>query len=32
VSPDRLGTFKGSLDGTELAGLDRALMLELGLL
>ncbi len=32
VSPDRLGAFKGSLDGTELADLDRALMLKLGLL
>lgn len=32
VSPERLGDFKGSLDGAELAELDRALMLKLGLL
>lgn len=32
VSLDRLGAFKGSLEGTELADLDRALMLKLGLI
>ncbi|MFE3441633.1 type II toxin-antitoxin system PemK/MazF family toxin [Nocardia sp. NPDC059180] len=32
VSPDRLGQFKGSLEGSELSDLDRALMLKLGLL
>ncbi|WP_216917982.1 type II toxin-antitoxin system PemK/MazF family toxin [Nocardia noduli] len=32
VSPERLGDFKGSLDGSEIAALDRALMLKLGLL
>lgn len=31
VSPDRFSAFKGSLDGTELAELDQALMLKLGL-
>ncbi|WP_159851313.1 type II toxin-antitoxin system PemK/MazF family toxin [Nocardia sp. CY41] len=31
VSPERLGAFKGRLDGTELAEVDRALMLKLGL-
>ncbi|MGF6886454.1 mRNA interferase MazF [Nocardia sp. GAS34] len=31
VSPERLGDFKGSLDGREIAALDRALMLKLGL-
>lgn len=31
VAPERLGDFKGSLDGKELAELDRALMLKLGL-
>ncbi len=32
VTPERLGDFKGSLEGNELAALDRALMLKLGLL
>ncbi|WP_067833551.1 type II toxin-antitoxin system PemK/MazF family toxin [Nocardia lijiangensis] len=32
VAPERLGDFKGSLDGDELAELDRGLMLKLGLL
>ncbi|MBF6522364.1 type II toxin-antitoxin system PemK/MazF family toxin [Nocardia farcinica] len=32
VAPERLGEFKGSLDGEELAELDRGLMLKLGLL
>lgn len=31
VAPERLGDFRGSLDGDELAELDRALMLKLGL-
>ncbi|MFD6271913.1 type II toxin-antitoxin system PemK/MazF family toxin [Nocardia asteroides] len=31
IAPERLGEFKGSLGGTELADLDRALMLKLGL-
>ncbi|MFD6416600.1 type II toxin-antitoxin system PemK/MazF family toxin [Streptomyces sp. NPDC060194] len=31
VAPSRLGDFKGALDGDELADLDRALMLKLGL-
>ncbi|MEV3962727.1 type II toxin-antitoxin system PemK/MazF family toxin [Nocardia sp. NPDC050193] len=31
VVPERLGDFRGSLDGNELAELDRALMLKLGL-
>lgn len=32
VSPDRLGEFKGALEGSELAELDRALLLKLGLI
>ncbi|RJO69474.1 type II toxin-antitoxin system PemK/MazF family toxin [Nocardia panacis] len=32
VDPSRFGDFKGSLDGDELADLDQALMLKLGLL
>jgi mRNA interferase MazF len=32
MSPNRLGDFKGHLDGDEIAELDRALMLKLGLL
>ncbi|MBV9023251.1 MAG: type II toxin-antitoxin system PemK/MazF family toxin [Streptomycetaceae bacterium] len=32
VAPSRLGDFKGALDGDELAELDRALMLKLGLI
>ena len=32
VAPTRLGDFKGDLDGDELAELDRALMLRLGLI
>ncbi len=32
IAPERLGEFKGSLDGAELRDLDRALMLKLGLL
>lgn len=32
VSSERLGEFKGSLEGPELAELDRALMLKLGLI
>jgi mRNA interferase MazF len=31
ISPDRLGDFAGSLESEELADLDRALMLKLGL-
>jgi mRNA interferase MazF len=31
VAPERLGDFKGVLDADELAALDRALMLKLGL-
>ena len=31
VSPDRLGQVKGSLDADELTGLDRALLIKLGL-
>ncbi|WP_007023866.1 type II toxin-antitoxin system PemK/MazF family toxin [Saccharomonospora iraqiensis] len=32
VSPDRLGEFAGTLDNGELAELDRALLLKLGLI
>ncbi|MBF6425169.1 type II toxin-antitoxin system PemK/MazF family toxin [Nocardia cyriacigeorgica] len=32
VAPERLGQCKGSLGGSELSELDRALMLKLGLL
>jgi mRNA interferase MazF len=32
VSPERLGEFAGSLDGSELADLDRALLLKFGLI
>lgn len=32
VAPARLGDVKGALDGDELTGLDRALMLKLGLI
>lgn len=32
VSPDRLGEFAGTPDGTELAELDRAVLLKLGLI
>lgn len=31
VSPERLGQFKGALDGSELTELDRALLLKFGL-
>ncbi|WP_416563604.1 type II toxin-antitoxin system PemK/MazF family toxin [Nocardia testacea] len=31
VAPERLGDFRGSLEGDELTELDRALMLKLGL-
>lgn len=31
VDPSRLGEFRGALDGDELADLDRALLLKLGL-
>lgn len=30
VAPERLGEFQGSLDGSELAELDRALLLKFG--
>ncbi|SFS69647.1 type II toxin-antitoxin system PemK/MazF family toxin [Saccharopolyspora flava] len=32
VSPDRLGSFEGSLGSAELADLDRALLLRFGLI
>lgn len=32
VAPERLGQFVGSLDGAELAELDRALLLKFGLI
>lgn len=32
VDPARLGEFRGSLEGPELADLDRALLLKLGLI
>ncbi len=32
VAPERLGDFKGALEGGELAELDRALLLKFGLL
>lgn len=32
VAPGRLGEFQGSLDGPELAELDRALLLKFGLI
>ncbi|MPZ00168.1 MAG: type II toxin-antitoxin system PemK/MazF family toxin [Actinophytocola sp.] len=32
VAPERLGDFNGTLDGRELADLDRALLLKLGLI
>lgn len=32
VTPERLGEFKGALEGRELAELDRALLLKLGLI
>lgn len=32
VAPTRLGAFRGALDAEEIAELDRALMLKLGLL
>ncbi len=32
VSPERLGTFRGRLSGRDIAELDRALMLKLGLI
>lgn len=32
VTPDRLGEFKGALEGPELPALDRALLLKFGLI